>query len=197
LRIISGEAHGRKMAAPRGLNTRPATARVRASIFSRITSRMEIAEARVLDIFAGSGALGIEALSRGAAQVAFVDFSRAASATISQNLRNLGLEARSRLFAMDFNRALDDLARAGEGFDLVFVDPPFAADSSAAVLAKLVRLDLLNADGIAVVRQFHRAAELRVAELDCVSLARIGDHRIALYRRVAVAAANRVRAHDQ
>jgi 16S rRNA (guanine(966)-N(2))-methyltransferase RsmD len=197
LRIIAGAAHGRRLSAPRGWDTRPATARIRASIFSRIASRIAIAGARVLDIFAGSGSLGIEALSRGAGYAVFVDSSRKAADTITHNLRHLGLEARARVIVLDFNRSLDELGRAGDGFDLVFVDPPFADDSSAAVLAKLDRLELINADGIAVVRQFHRAPELDVTQLDCVSLATIGDHRIALYRRAAMAAASRVRAHGE
>jgi 16S rRNA (guanine966-N2)-methyltransferase len=190
LRIISGEAHGRKMAAPRGWNTRPATARVRASIFSRSASRIDIAGAHVLDLFAGSGSLGIEALSRGAANVVFVDSSRTAASTIASNLRQLSLESRADVVVLDFHRALDELARTGKCFDLVFVDPPFAEDSSAAVLAKLARLELLNAHGIVVVRQFHRAPELFATGLDCVSRTTIGDHRIALYRRSAADAVN-------
>jgi len=151
----------------------------------------------VLDIFAGSGSLAIEALSRGAAHAIFVDSSRKAAETITHNLRQLGLERRARVMLLDFNRALDELRRAGERFDLVFVDPPFADDSSGGVLAKLARLELINADGIVVVRQFHRASELESRELDCVSLATIGDHRIALYRRLTAAAASRVRANGE
>ena len=151
----------------------------------------------MLDIFAGSGSLAIEALSRGAAHAIFVDSSRKAAETITHNLRQLGLERRARVMLLDFNRALDELGRAGERFDLVFVDPPFADDSSGGVLAKLARLELINADGIVVVRQFHRAPELEIRELECVSLATIGDHRIALYRRVATAAASRVRANGE
>jgi 16S rRNA (guanine966-N2)-methyltransferase len=190
LRIIAGAAPGRKRAAPRGMETRPATARIRASIFSRIASRMDIAEARVLDIFAGSGSLGIEALSRGAASAVFIDSARAAANTISGNLRQLGLDKRGRVLAMDFRRALDDVAREAKHFDLIFVDPPFAEDSSTEVLAKLMRLDLINPHGIVIVRQYYRAVELEVTELECVSRATIGDHRIALYRRPDKAAAN-------
>ncbi len=178
------------MAAPRGLETRPATARIRASIFSRIASRMDIDQAHVLDIFAGSGSLGIEALSRGAADAVFVDSSRTAANTIRHNLRQLGLDRRGRLLVMDFHRALDELARDAKRFDLVFVDPPFAEDSSAEVLAKLLRLDLINPHGIVIVRQYYRAAELAVTGLEGVSRATIGDHRIALYRRPEEAAAS-------
>ena len=197
MRIISGEGHGRKIAAPRGWNTRPATARIRASIFSRVLSRMAIEHARVLDLFAGSGSLGIEALSRGAEQAVFVDSARAAANTITQNLRQLGLTERARVIAMDFHPALDQLAAAGEHFDLIFVDPPFAEDSSAAVLAKLTQLGLINAHGIVIVRQYYRATELPAMELDCVSVATLGDHRIALYRRPEMAGASRVRANGE
>src|SRR5579883_2219794 len=97
MRVIAGQARGRRMAAPRGLATRPATARVRQSIFSRLQVRMALEGARVLDLYAGSGSLGIEALSRGAASAVFVDSSRAAAAAISDNLERLGLAPRGRV----------------------------------------------------------------------------------------------------
>jgi 16S rRNA (guanine966-N2)-methyltransferase len=162
---------------------------VRASIFSRLGSRGAIADSRVLDLFAGSGAFGLEALSRGAAEAVFVDSSRAAAATIARNLHQLGLVARGRVVALDIHRALAQLAAAGAHFDLIFVDPPFAEDSSAEVLAKLSRLDLIDGHGIVIVRQYHRAPELQVSGLERVNLANLGDHRIALYRRADAAAA--------
>jgi 16S rRNA (guanine966-N2)-methyltransferase len=183
MRMISGTARGRRISAPRGFETRPATARVRASIFSRITSRRNIEGSRILDIFAGSGSLGLEALSRGAAYAVFIDSSRAAAATITRNLRELDLTARARIVNFDFNRALPILARAAEKFDLIFVDPPFVHDCSGEILAKLTHLDLLNPHGIVIVRQFHRAPELEVVELERLNVATIGDHRIAFYRR--------------
>lgn len=189
LRVIAGANHGHRLVAPRGWETRPATARVRASIFSRVASRLEIAGSRVLDLYAGSGSLGLEALSRGAAQAVFVDSARAATAAITRNLRQLGLEARARVMLLEMRRALAELARTGERFDLIFVDPPFAQDSSGEVLANLSRLDLIDGHGIVIVRQFHRAPELEVAELARVNLATLGDHRIALYRRADAAAA--------
>ena len=184
MRVISGEAHGRRLSAPRGLLTRPATARVRASIFSRLASRLDLTGARVLDLFAGSGSLGLEALSRGAAHATFVDSSRAATAVIARNLGELGLAPRARIMALDFHRALADLAAAQERFELVFVDAPYAHDASEEVLAMLARLNLIADQGYVVVRQFHRAPAALTADLESVNAATIGDHRIALFRRL-------------
>jgi 16S rRNA (guanine966-N2)-methyltransferase len=184
LRVIAGQAHGRRLVAPRGLSTRPATARVRASIFSRLASRLNFSEARVLDIFAGSGSLGLEALSRGAVAAVFVDSSRVATATITRNLRELGFADRARVLQLDFRHALADLAACGESFEIVFVDAPYARDASAEVLAVLTQLGLIAVGGYVVVRQFYRAPFLEVAGLECASEATLGDHRIALYRRL-------------
>jgi 16S rRNA (guanine966-N2)-methyltransferase len=184
LRVISGEAHGRRLTAPRGLHTRPATARIRASIFSRIAARVELEGARVLDIFAGSGSLGLEALSRGAAGVVFVDSSRAAADAIARNLKTLGLAHRARVMVRDFRHAMAELP-ADERFDVIFVDAPYTDDRCGEVLAILTRLDLIAPQGLAVVRQFHRARALEPADLECVNQATLGDHRIALFRRPA------------
>jgi len=184
VRVIAGEAHGRRLVAPRGFSTRPATARVRASIFSRLASRLNFSEARVLDIFAGSGSLGLEALSRGAVAAVFVDSSRIATATITRNLWELGFADRARVLQLDFRHALADLAARGESFEIVFVDAPYARDTSAEVLAVLTQLGLIAVGGYVVIRQFHRAPALEVAGLECASEATLGDHRIALYRRL-------------
>jgi 16S rRNA (guanine(966)-N(2))-methyltransferase RsmD len=183
MRLISGAAHGRRFRAPRGFETRPATARVRASIFSRIGSRYNIQDSHILDIYAGSGSLGLEALSRGAAYCVFIDSSRTAAATIERNLQQLALTARAKVLRLDVGRALPLLGASSEKFDLIFIDPPFTEDCSAEVLAKVTHLDLLKPHGIAIVRQFHRAPELVVPELERLSVANVGDHRIAFYRR--------------
>jgi len=184
VRVIGGQERGRKFTAPRGKDTRPATARVRASIFSRLASRNAIAGACVLDIFAGSGSFGLEALSRGASHVVFVDRARAAAAAIALNLRQLRLIDRARIITADFRGALAELAKAGECFGVVFVDAPFGADSTSEVLALIPTLGLLAPDGILITRQFHRTPAPVAAALECINIAKIGDHRIALYRRL-------------
>jgi 16S rRNA (guanine966-N2)-methyltransferase len=184
VRVIAGNAHGRRIAAPRGYDTRPATARVRASIFSRIAARFDLNGARVLDLFAGSGSLGLEALSRGATAAVFVDSSRSAAVTIAKNLATFGFADAGRIVMLDVMRALGELASAGEHFDLVFVDPPYARDASGAVIEALVRHGLMARRGWIVVRQAGRAPALTPAGLERVNEATLGDHRIALYRRL-------------
>lgn len=186
MRIIAGDAHGRRLRAPRGLSTRPATARVRASIFSRLASRTELAGARVLDLFAGSGSLGLEALSRGARRAVFVDSSRAAAAVIRDNLRVLKLTERAEVIVAGVERALAQLAARGERFDLVFIDAPYRRDTSAAVLREIDARGLLEAGGWVMVRQAARAPRLTPTTLEEASCATIGDHRIALYRAPTV-----------
>jgi 16S rRNA (guanine966-N2)-methyltransferase len=185
MRIIAGHAHGRRLKAPRGLLTRPTSARARESIFSRLAVRMDFDQARVLDIFAGSGSLGIESLSRGAAHVTFVDSSREAAAAIRANLAHLELSDHASVVVSDVRRALGDLARAHESFELVFVDAPFKDDMSAEVLTLLGELQLVAAGGWIVVEQSKRAPAAPPAPKahERVFVATIGDHRIAFYRR--------------
>jgi 16S rRNA (guanine966-N2)-methyltransferase len=185
MRIIAGHAHGRRLKAPHGLLTRPTSARARESIFSRLAVRMDFDQARVLDIFAGSGSLGMESLSRGAAHVTFVDSSREAAAAIRANLAQLELADHANVVVSDVRRALSDLARAHESFELVFVDAPFKDDMSAEVLTLLGELQLVAAGGWIVVEQSKRAPAAPPAPKahERVFVATIGDHRIAFYRR--------------
>ncbi|HEY4996513.1 MAG TPA: 16S rRNA (guanine(966)-N(2))-methyltransferase RsmD, partial [Solirubrobacteraceae bacterium] len=122
MRVIAGSLGGRRLKAPPGRITRPTSERVREAIFSMLG---EIAGARVLDLFAGSGALGIEALSRGAARVVFVERDGAAASVLAENLAALGIGApAAELRRIDAAQALRS-ARAGkETYDLVFIDPP-------------------------------------------------------------------------
>jgi 16S rRNA (guanine(966)-N(2))-methyltransferase RsmD len=128
MRVIAGELRGRKLAAPKGLLTRPMLDRVREAVFGSLGARVE--DARVLDLFAGTGSLGIEALSRGAERAVLVERDPAVLAVLGENLRTLGLEGRSRVLrgnALDpwtWRRAAEALR--GARFELVFLDPPYA-----------------------------------------------------------------------
>jgi 16S rRNA (guanine966-N2)-methyltransferase len=185
MRVIAGQAHGRRIKAPRGLNTRPTSARARESIFSRLSVRLDFDAARVLDIFAGSGSLGIESLSRGAAHVTFVDSSREAVAAMRSNLATFGFADRARIMMTDVFRALDELQASHQEFELIFVDAPYRNDVSAEVLARLARFGLIAGGGYVIIEQSKRAPAALAAPdgIEQVTVPIIGDHRIAFYRR--------------
>ncbi len=184
MRVIAGDARGRKLSAPRGLATRPTLARVRESMFSRLSVRLDFQGLRVLDLFAGTGSLGIEALSRGAAHVTFVESARHALTALRRNLEALGFSGRARVLKSDVTRGLEALAAAGESFDLVLLDPPYRKGWGDKVLPRLMELNLLS-DGGWVATEVSRleATPASLIGLERVSLATLGDHQIALYRR--------------
>lgn len=143
MRIIAGEWRGRPLEAPPGQATRPTADRVRETLFSLLTSRLgSFEDLRVADLFAGSGALGLEALSRGAASVTFVERDAAAVAAIKRNAARLGAEDRVRILG---GSALA-LVRS-EPFDLVFADPPYAPGSGTAVTEAVANAEWLAPGG--------------------------------------------------
>jgi 16S rRNA (guanine966-N2)-methyltransferase len=132
MRVVSGTARGRRLRSPQGRSIRPTSDRAREAIFNSLVSVVDLEDASALDLFAGTGALGIEALSRGAASVTFVDSDRDAIALVADNLAALGL-AGGQVVRAD---ALRFLARA-DPVDVAFVDPPYAFDEWPALLARL------------------------------------------------------------
>jgi pantetheine-phosphate adenylyltransferase len=139
VRIIAGRARGRRLFAPKGQFTRPTPDRVRESLFSIVGARIE--GAQVLDLFAGTGALGLEALSRGAAHVVFVEKARSALAVLRRNIEAVGLPG-AELVAVPSEQALELLSARHCRFDLVLVDPPYAARLLAPTLRKFAELDV-------------------------------------------------------
>ena len=147
MRVIAGSRKGHKLAAPRGLDTRPTSDRVRENVFNLVGP---VDGARVLDLFAGSGALGIEALSRGAASAVFVERDPEAVRTIERNLDRLRLTG-ARIVRGDVLYAIGQEATAGAKYDLVLVDPPYGMLTEIQPrLARHLPL-LLRADGLVVV----------------------------------------------
>ena len=134
MRVVAGVARGRKLQAPPGRRLRPTSERVREAVFSSLGSLDAVAGATVLDLFAGTGALGIEALSRGAASATFVDADHAAIRAIEANLAATGLGDRARVVYGD---ALRFVADATETYDLALVDPPYAFDGWFPLLERL------------------------------------------------------------
>ena len=145
MRVITGTARGTVLKAPKGMQTRPTMDQVKEGLFSAI--QFEIEGRRVLDLFAGSGQLGIEALSRGAKSAVFVDASREACAVVRENLVKTRLSDRAQLVQADY---LGYLARCRDTFDLVFLDPPYAEVFLENALRKISEIDILSDSGIII-----------------------------------------------
>ena len=135
MRIIAGTKRGQTIQAPKGRDTRPTLDRVRESLFGII--QFEVAGQTVLDLFAGSGSLGLEALSRGAAHAVFNDSARESIAAVRANLAKTGLAQQATVYSMGHLAAIQPVARAGFCFDLVFLDPPYRAGLLEETLAAL------------------------------------------------------------
>ncbi len=143
MRIIAGEWRGRSLVAPAGPSTRPTADRTRETLFSMLASRLGGFDGlRVADLYAGSGALGLEALSRGAASVTFVEWDRAATQAIERNIASLGAGDRTRIIA----GTAASLPR-GEPFDLILADPPYGAGSGDAVVGAVAAAGWLAPGG--------------------------------------------------
>ena len=145
MRIITGSARGVRLDTLEGEMTRPTTERAKEAVFSILRARTDLSGARVLDLFAGTGQLGIECLSRGAASAAFVDRRPDAIALIRENLKLCGLTDRARVTAGD---SLEFLKSAREKYDLIFLDPPYASGLLEEALKLIAKRDLLRPHGV-------------------------------------------------
>lgn len=158
MRIITGSAKGAKLKAPRGLDTRPTADRVKESVFNILGSRVEAAQ--VLDLFAGTGNLGLEALSRGALRAVFIDRSAASVAVIKENALHTRLISQTSIIKSDVGQTLDRLERSGQIFTLVFCDPPYNRGLVQATLTQLATGRLLAENSIIVVEHSQHEAIL-------------------------------------
>ena len=154
MRIISGMSKGRKLITPKSLSLRPTSDRVKESIFNILSE--EIEGGVVLDLFAGTGNLGIEALSRGAKNVIFVEKGRHALGLIQRNLAQLGLEERSEVLPIDAIRAIAILKQRRKTFDVIFMDPPYEKGWVEKTLVKLRSHQIYDKDSILVVEHHRR-----------------------------------------
>jgi 16S rRNA (guanine966-N2)-methyltransferase len=177
MRVVSGELGGRRFKAPPGTDTRPTSDRVREALFSALG---DVSGAVVLDLFAGSGALAIEALSRGAAHATLVERDRRAAAIVRQNLAALDLAEVSSLHVRDALRVLHDARAAGDAYDLVLIDPPYRlAAGLGPVLSEA--LPPVLAPGARVVTESDRRHPLELAGLEQSFERRYGDTLIRIH----------------
>lgn len=178
MRVIAGEWRGRKLTAPKGDATRPTADRTRETLFSMLTSRLgSFEDLRVADLFAGSGALGIEALSRGAAHCLFVEQDRNAVDTIRANLSSLGAQARARVET----GSVMQLRLANEPYDLILLDPPYHTGAGAVALDRMLRLGWIgDATWIAVETAADETVEVEGLALDASR--KVGKGKLTLLR---------------
>ena len=149
MRIITGSAKGTKLKAPRGLDTRPTTDRVKESIFNILGNAVD--GASVLDLFAGTGGLGLEALSRGATHAVFVDQSLASIAVIKENIACTKMAEKAEIVKNDVIKTLEKLSDKAYFFDIVFCDPPYNKGYVTKVLQKLDTGSILNPQSILII----------------------------------------------
>ena len=148
MRVITGKARGVQLKTPQGLSTRPTTDRVKEALFSIIN--FDIPNASVLDLFGGTGQLGIEALSRGAKKAVFVDAGEDACKLIRENLKRTKLEPAAKVVRGDY---LDYLSRCREKFDIIFLDPPYAEVFLENSLKRITEIDILESNGIIITER--------------------------------------------
>ncbi|MCF0121582.1 MAG: 16S rRNA (guanine(966)-N(2))-methyltransferase RsmD [Oscillospiraceae bacterium] len=144
MRVISGTARGRRLKEPVGMDIRPTTDLVKESLFNII--QFDIENARVLDMFAGTGQLGIEALSRGAESAVFIDESAAAIKIIGENVAASGMSSRAKVLRADALKLVGSLGK----FDLIFLDPPYDTNLIKSALGLVLQFDILNENGIII-----------------------------------------------
>ncbi|MFC4766054.1 16S rRNA (guanine(966)-N(2))-methyltransferase RsmD [Effusibacillus consociatus] len=182
MRVISGELKGRRLTPVPGHSTRPTTDKVKESIFNIIGPYFD--GGTVLDLFAGTGSLGIEALSRGMDRAVFIDQDPKALQIIRKNVESCGVENRVRIFRNDARRAISLLAKNQETFDLVFMDPPYHLDLIPKMISALSQQNLLE-DTAIIVGEHSSARELpdRIEAFFRWKFVTYGDIAVSFYKK--------------
>lgn len=159
MRVISGTAKGTKLNTINDVTTRPTLDRVKEPLFSIIQTYLQ--EANVLDLFAGSGALGIEALSRGAGHCTFCDKSFQSIQMLKENIKKTKMENKSTIFVQDYKKCLKELK---ETFTIIFIDPPYKQDIAVDAIKRIMQLGLLAKEGIIILETDEEERELEELE---------------------------------
>ncbi|MEM9278219.1 MAG: 16S rRNA (guanine(966)-N(2))-methyltransferase RsmD [Pseudomonadota bacterium] len=179
MRIIGGRFRGKTLSAPAGKDTRPTTDRVRENLFNILGNRMSFDGLRVLDLFAGTGALGLEAMSRGAGFCLFVEEAGSACAAIRENIENMTLTGQTKIFRRDVIRM------GGIGtmkpFDLVFADPPYNAGLGEKAAESLVKGSWLAGNAIFILEEQKPVMPEKISGFDCLDVRSYGDTAIGLF----------------
>lgn len=182
MRVIAGLRKGHRLKAPAGMETRPTEDRVKESLFNIIGAINT--ESLTLDLFAGSGSIGIEFLSRGGKISYFIDRSATSIKTINMNLEHTKLQDQARVYKMDSLRFVDRASRDGLKFDYVYIDPPFKeVELFTKILEKIYKKDILNKDGLILVEHTEEI-DLGQAEFTLVDKRDYGAKFISFYKKL-------------
>ncbi|MCF6265960.1 MAG: 16S rRNA (guanine(966)-N(2))-methyltransferase RsmD [Desulfuromusa sp.] len=182
MRIISGSARGLQLAPLSGKDIRPTPDRVREALFSILTSRLgSFHDLKVLELFAGSGAQSLEALSRGAKRAILIDSGHAAAQIIAENIKRCRFELTARFIKQDAIQALSQLTDSA-GFDLILLDPPYNQNLLSQVIEKIERLNLLTENGIICAESAKNEVLEDCGKLKIIDSRVYGSTRIHLYR---------------
>jgi len=184
MRVIGGNARGQRLKVPKGRTLRPTAAKVKEALFNILPH--DLSGNRVLDLFAGSGNVSIEALSRGAAEAILVDASTVSGKLIRENLRRLHLAEQTEVWIMPVPRALRALGRRGETFDLIFLDPPYEHRWIGATVAAVAQWRLLHSSGVLIAEHSIREkVEPRYDSLALDDQRRYGSTLLSFFRQEA------------
>jgi 16S rRNA (guanine(966)-N(2))-methyltransferase RsmD len=175
MRVIAGSAKGRKLEAPEGNGTRPTTDRFKEMVFDVLQGR--VPGARFLDLFSGSGGMGIEALSRGAQRAVMVEADPQAAAYVQKNRDKTGFTAQSRLMIVPAETAILQLAREGERFDLIFMDPPYQKDWENRTADQIRQAGLLAPEGLLIIE----SSSQTVIEPEGWTIVKEKNHRVTKF----------------
>lgn len=162
MRVISGKAKGTKLNSIENMNTRPTLDRVKESLFNIMQNKIE--DMVVLDLFAGSGAIGIEFLSRGSKKVYFCDKFQEATKMIKQNLERTRFLEQSSIYTKDYQKCLELFAKERQVFDIIFIDPPYEADIAVEAVKIIKENNLLKENGIIIIETDNKERELQSLE---------------------------------
>ncbi|MDE2179802.1 MAG: 16S rRNA (guanine(966)-N(2))-methyltransferase RsmD [candidate division NC10 bacterium] len=184
MRVIGGLARGRRILAPRGRRTRPTSDYLREVLFNLLAQQVE--GKTFLDLYAGTGAVGIEALSRGVAAAVFVEHNRLALAMLYRNLEMSGFRNRAEVVPTEVLRYLRRAAYGSRRFDLIFLDPPYLHTNAGVVIGLIASTELLAPNGMVILERSTKAIPVQVpAGLALIREVRHGDAALQLYRREA------------
>ena len=180
MKVISGTLKGRNILGFNIDGTRPTMDRVKESLFAMIQNNLK--DSIVLDLFAGSGQLGIESISNGSSTCYFIDNNKEAIKTINQNISNLNIKSNSKVILSDWKKSLNDFSNQGIKFDLIFVDPPYDYDVYEKILEKVSTLNLLNDNGLIILEHSNLKLKDTYNNLTLYKQKKYGSKSVNIYK---------------